>query len=315
MITPLQPTGAIPSAVCALVIALMPLSSHAGKLEEVRQEVRGEDDSDEDSPSSGGDSSSASEAGFDDGCLDDDCEEGGGLIWAAIVGFAFHLPHLLLEGEDAYPMNGWFNRFPYQRGAPGYMEFHEYLAPTAPIETTPEGDYIIDEGTDPSVDRPPGTRPLALRLAGEYSHDLGDIHKPAGYFLFSTIWRIGLEGGITYFRERLQDGANDQLAIGDINLVFRFAQQENIQMRAGLGARLMYDAAQVTPGFNFTYGMDIYPVFPLVLSASIDLGNLGMAFCMHGRGTIGAVFYGVEIYAGWDGFLIGSVHVCKSVNL
>ena len=58
-------------------------------------------------------------------------------------------------------------------------------------------------------------------------------------------------------------------------------------------------------GFNFTYGADFYPVKPIVLSSSIDLGRLGGASLIHGRATIGVIWNRVEVYAGYDVYSVG----------
>lgn len=281
------------------------------KLDSVRDEVRKDG-----SGSSGGSSSSGSDSsGDDDDSFGDgesscppgeECDSGGALLFAMIAGFAFYLPHVIIEGDGAPLAADWFPRYPYQDREPGYMRpAYEDEAVDTPLERTEDGGVIISNETPAATDRPPGTRPLALRIALEYGHGIDDdIHKPAAYMLFSTRWRIGLEAGMTYLREQPSGGLlRDQLMIGDANAIFRFAQNEYIQMRAGLGVRLMYDEGETDAGFNFAYGMDLFPVNPLVISGSIDLGNLGRAFVMHGRGTVGVSFFGVELFVGWDGFL------------
>ncbi len=241
----------------------------------------------------------------DHGCIE---EAGAGDITAMIIGFAFHLPHVLIESKADYSSSGYFYRYPYQKDEDGYMTFTADRSSKITPKRTTDGDLLIGAGED--VTKPARSRPVALRLAAEYSHDLESIHKPAAYLLFSTRWRVGLEAGFTYFREKLSyEPYNDNLGVGDINLIYRFAQSDHIQMRSGLGARMMYDEEQVDAGFNFTYGIDIFPVYPLVVSASIDLGNLGKVLALHGRGHLGAIFWGVELYIGWDGMLIGDVGI------
>ncbi len=172
------------------------------------------------------------------------------------------------------------------------------------------GDKILIGPSTVTQTVPARSRSAALRLTAEYGHDMENVHKPSVYALLSTRWRFGLESGWTYFREQTENQAiADQLYIGDINIIHRFAQSENIQMRSGMGLRLMPGEDQVDLGFNFTYGMDIYPTNPLVFSASVDIGNLGMAFLLHWRAHVGVIFWGLEIFAGGDGWLIGDVAI------
>jgi hypothetical protein len=96
------------------------------------------------------------------------------------------------------------------------------------------------------------------------------------------------------------------LLLGDVNLVYRFAQHEQAQFHFGLGGRLLTDDSDTDLGVNVTYGADIYPVKPLVLSTSIDFGTLGSARLFHGRATVGIICSGWEVYTGYDYLRIGS---------
>jgi hypothetical protein len=69
----------------------------------------------------------------------------------------------------------------------------------------------------------------------------------------------------------------------------------------------MIDGTRVDAGFNASYAMDIFPMRPLVLSASVDVGQLGYALVVHGRGTVGVMLARVELYAGYDVMLIDPV--------
>jgi hypothetical protein len=71
----------------------------------------------------------------------------------------------------------------------------------------------------------------------------------------------------------------------------------------------MSDPAQTRWGFNFTYGADFFPVRPLVLSTALDVGDLGWAAVVHGRGTVGLIHRGGEVFAGYDFLRIGSVNL------
>ncbi len=309
----------VPGLAIASVIVLASFAVHAGKLQKAKDQVRGSSSGSGKSSNSGSGGSSSSEDGqppydTNQGCPPDNpfCEEPAGnedFEWMYMALF-WHGPHVLIEENDDYDCNGYFLRAPYWDGGNGYMSMSSQEAgPQIEVETTQDGDYLIGPST---VTRtvPARSRSAALRLTAEYGHDFENVHKPSGYALLSTRWRFGLESGWTYFREQSENQAiADQLYIGDINLIYRFVQIENIQMRSGAGLRLMPGEDRVDLGFNFTYGIDIYPTKPLVFSASVDIGNLGMAFLLHWRAHVGLIFWGLEIFAGGDGWLIGDVSI------
>ncbi|MFO8070925.1 MAG: hypothetical protein R6V85_03525 [Polyangia bacterium] len=304
-----------------ICLALSPPALGEDKLDEVREEVR-EPSGEGRDPDQGG---AAETPYWGDGhhiedyegsyaCPpgDPNCQTGSETDAAEVLlgyglGFLFWLPHVIIEGPD--PRDGWFAGPPYSGGKRGHMRFEPWFQDEPRAETTEKGDLLIGAGEEPGDDGGRTARPLSLRLSAEYGHDIDDLYKPSAELLLSTSLRFGLQGGVTWFREETVDGV-DQLLVWDANAIFRFAQHEAVEMRSGIGARLMHDfqaAARIDAGFNFTYGLDIFPVDPLVLSASIDLGNLGYAFVAHGRGQIGVTRWGVEIYAGWDAMWIGKV--------
>ncbi len=221
---------------------------------------------------------------------------------ALIFGFFFHLPHYLIEKSSDYRHEDRFLSYPYEGGAKGYMAPPLYKMRRIQPPTTDAGDLLIGAADD-TVEPSYRTRPVALRLLADYSFDFGNIHKTSAFLLFETRWRWGFEAGYSYLRERVDggDGKTNGMGIGDANIVFRFAQHRLIQMRTGFGGRFMTAPwSEAKGGVNFTYGLDIYPFSPVVLSSSVDFGNLRYAFVFHGRGSVGAVFRSFELYVGWD---------------
>ncbi len=73
-----------------------------------------------------------------------------------------------------------------------------------------------------------------------------------------------------------------------------------MQWRAGLGFNWLDDEQATDFGFNFTYGVDVFPVRPLVLSAELDWGTLGSADLFHFRTTAGMIVWHVEVYTGYE---------------
>lgn len=210
---------------------------------------------------------------------------------AYVMAAPFVLPHYSVE-------RGWGKRDGWRRG-----EF-----PARPYASGFKGSMSIDNDSltlekSSQLDEM-GARPISMRLALEYAADLDGVHRPAGYFVLDTTLRLGLESGWSHYME-VDNGEIDRLTLGDINLMFRFAQNEYVQFRMGVGPRFFMGEGVTAVGFNFTYGMDIFPVKPLTIGLHGDLGNAGYAGLAHGRITVGVVLGPVELYAGWDALAIG----------
>jgi hypothetical protein len=274
---------------------LAAVPAQAGKLSRTRSAVR----SSSSNSSSGGSSGSSSGGTVRK-------RSGGGLppVLACVtpMGAIFCLPYFLIEQREpkrngVYHSEGFFLRHPYQDGAPGRM----VIVKDPPAETDPLAE-------PPKATLPPsGSQRHAARLALEYAHDLDGVLRPTARLQLEFPLRLGLESAWTHFIEPLSGGGFDRLTIGDTNLTFRFAQSPSAQFWVGLGLRLLTDAVGTDPGFNFTYGFDLFPGRPLVISASIDLGNLGLAFALHGRATVGVALGVFELYAGYDAMLVDPV--------
>ncbi|MBM82299.1 MAG: hypothetical protein CMJ78_17165 [Planctomycetaceae bacterium] len=92
-------------------------------------------------------------------------------------------------------------------------------------------------------------------------------------------------------------------------MVFRFAQSETVQFRTGLGFNWLEDDGHTDAGFNFTYGVDIYPSRPWVFSTTLDLGALGHSGLVHSRTTVGFQWKRLEVFTGYDFFKVGSAEI------
>jgi hypothetical protein len=165
------------------------------------------------------------------------------------------------------------------------------------------GNLIIEETPLPY------TKWWHLRARGEYADDFDRMTRAGGHVLFDTTFRLGLDTSFDYRQEDLSPNATDDLWTGDMNLLYRFAQSERVQMRAGLGANWLADEEGSEWGFNFTYGGDLMPIEPFVLSAEIDWGRLGHAELFHGRTTVGVEYHHVELYTGFDYYDVGQTQI------
>lgn len=153
-------------------------------------------------------------------------------------------------------------------------------------------------------DRP--TQSFSARLTTEVGSNLGDTESWGGRLQLDTAFRLGLDSEF-FSRTESRSGGQQTISTGDINLIYRFAQSERVEFYSGIGMNYLVDSGgKDALGFNFTYGADFYPVKPIVISSSIDLGRLGGASLIHGRATIGLIWKRVEVYTGYDVYSVGS---------
>ena len=114
--------------------------------------------------------------------------------------------------------------------------------------------------------------------------------------------------------EKLPGGQRDSLTTGDANLVFRFAQGPKALFRTGIGANWLADDVGSDFGFNFTYGFDLFPSKPWVISAELDWGRLGDAHLLHLRTTGGMMIHRGEAYIGVDYYDVGWVETTTLIS-
>ena len=172
--------------------------------------------------------------------------------------------------------------------------------PAAPYDDGHDGYLVIDTLAPIEADG------FAARLWTEYGTDFDDLSRIGTRLLVDTGPRFGLDTEWNQWFERTSMG-DDTLATGDANLVYRFAQHERIQFRSGLGFNWLKDSQEAEFGFNFTYGVDLFPIEPLVVSGTLDLGQIGDASFVHVRSTAGLVWKRAELFTGYDYQRIGSV--------
>lgn len=197
-----------------------------------------------------------------------------GTGFVMIVGGAltspFWAPHAVLG--DSFQSEALFPRFPYDASS-GYLATNEW---------------------------PAHPRHWAARLDAEYVEDFNDLHSIGGHLLVSTTSRFGLDVSAAQFAEKLSGNRWDHLWLGDCNLVFRFAQNKHAEFRAGLGFNWLDDPIQTDFGFNFTYGLDLFPRKPWVVSSVLDWGTLGHEELFRFRTTVGVLLQRFEFYTGYE---------------
>lgn len=255
-----------------------------GKLAALRDEVRVESPADEDEPTSEPHSKHRRDHRHhhhrnpsDDICDDEDDSALGSLFLFAITS------------------PWWAPIAAFDTGDARQAQFPEH-----PYDNVPGALVIMSEPKD-------DISTWIARLRTEYGTDFDGLDRIGGKLLLDTSNRIGLEAGWSVWEEDMAEGFNDSLWTGDVNLVYRFAQNEHIQFRSGLGVAWMHDSVATDVGFNSTYSIDIYPSWPWSLSAELDLGRLGRESRTHFRATAGVVWSALEFYAGYDVLRVGSV--------
>ena len=281
-------TGSIFTTALA-AMALLPFSAALGEYEfdTLRSDVRTERaDPVEDSPPRRDEHDDCDDDPWDG----DDCDDAEDVVgtWALVgIGITspFWVPPAIIG--DTYDRAGYFPTHPYQFHY-GYMVI---------------GDECRYEHA------PDCTGRCAARMASEFGTNLSGIDWLGTRVLVETTPRLGLDADFRLLSEERFPRANDHLWLGDANLLFRFAQDELVQMRTGVGFNYLSDDFDTNFGFNFTYGGDWYLARPWVLSAEMDLGWLGEATVFHLRGTVGANWRFAEAYVGYDYYDIGRSQV------
>ncbi|MEZ6133593.1 MAG: hypothetical protein R3C53_01655 [Pirellulaceae bacterium] len=188
----------------------------------------------------------------------------------------FWAPRAMIGDESSDP--GFFLRYPYLHDRDGALSEQQHSVA--------------------------GTRTWMLRARGEYVDDFDSLSKIGGGLLCDTASRWGIDSEYNYRREELST-ANDSLWTGDFNLVYRFAQSEQLQMRTGIGLNWLADRVDNDLGFNFTYAGDWFPTRPVIVSHEIDWGKLGHAALFHARVTAGINYHRLEVYTGYDYLDVG----------
>lgn len=218
---------------------------------------------------------------------------GAAVLAGVVVSSPFWAPHYFLN--DNLSNRGYFPGGPYA------LDYSDYLG----IDF--DG---IDTHSEQKADRGDFNylKPWALRVATEDGNDFRGLNRLDSSAFFDTTSRFGVQSHWDYFREDLGHGS-DEAILGDTELTYRFTQTDSVEMYAGLGFRLLTDRTDTRGGVNFVYGADFYPSKPMVMSASADVGNLGAAFVVHGRCSVGAVYRHCEILGGYDFLRVGTVNL------
>jgi hypothetical protein len=198
--------------------------------------------------------------------------------WVAtwVLSLPVRVPQAIF-GDDYHP--GGFIKYPFARAHAGNMIMNPL--PGDPIESS------------------------HLRIRLDYADNFRAQQKISTHFIFESRNRWGVEGSFDYLRESVAAGQHEQLWVGDVNVVWRFAQMAKAQMRVGLGMNWQRAAAGTENGINFTYGGDFYLSEPQIISADLDWGRLGSTGLFRVRTTYGRQIGRAKVYVGHEYLSIG----------
>jgi hypothetical protein len=140
----------------------------------------------------------------------------------------------------------------------------------------------------------------AVRLSAEGGTDFGRTGRVGGSFFLETTPRVGFSVRSNVYQRR-SGGRQEDLYLNTADLTYRFAQNEVFEFYTGLGVNLSYLPQRNLDGnVNWTYGIDAYPIKPLIVSGVIDVGAVEGEMDFHTRGSVGANFRHVECFLGYD---------------
>jgi len=269
----------------SMLACVVPATVRGGDLGRAKDEVRKDDDppDDDDGKRGGREGRRRGDHGrdHDDGDHEHGRDDGesdiGGTFALLVLGSPFWVPHLAVGDDFAVPHA--FAVYPYQGGVKG----------------------LVLRGEEA------GGRALAagwLGVTGGWRP--GDLWTGKVDAQLLTSSRFGAATTWYHFVEPQAQGPADTLTAGDVQVTLRFAQNERVSFWTGLGARFMPDE-QLHAGFIIAYGVDVFPVDPITLSARVDAGSLGHAGVGGVSLRAGVLLGPVDFGVGWDLLAIGDV--------
>lgn len=144
----------------------------------------------------------------------------------------------------------------------------------------------------------------AFRVEAEAGYVLAGAGRISGGARMQLPFYVDLATRYTVFVEPDVVGIASFL-LGRVDLEVRVIDANGAQLRIGAGLRHAHDAIGSVLGGGFGIAMDLFPVQPLVLSASADIGFVGRAAVAALRATLGVMIDRTELFVGYhyDGLL------------
>ncbi|QDT35667.1 hypothetical protein [Stratiformator vulcanicus] len=143
------------------------------------------------------------------------------------------------------------------------------------------------------------------RLRFDYLYD-DDINRYGGHLLTQTGNGVGFDAEGHYWDRH--DNANDDFWTGDLNLILSLSSNPRMIFRSGAGMAFIH-VDDTDFGYNITHGVDVYLLGPFLFNAEIDWGEISGEGLLHYRVAFGAQFVGLEWFAGYDSYKLGSLRI------
>jgi hypothetical protein len=140
-----------------------------------------------------------------------------------------------------------------------------------------------------------------------YGDNSGDVDWIGGHLLLGR--GIGIDTEWDHFEESLSSGRQDQLWIGDFNVILGGPINDRLNVYIGGGISWLDDEIATDAGANFTIGGDYFLHENVVWTGAVDVGKIGGASYFHGATTVGLKFECLEIYTGYDYYDIGDTQI------
>jgi hypothetical protein len=167
------------------------------------------------------------------------------------------------------------------------------------------GDYLF---TPRPTDE--GTRKRAGQVWAEGAWQGRGLWRSAGGLRVDGQF-FGVDGDLSYY---LEPAAKDALYLGTANLNLIPIHARRGVLRLGGGFNTMIDGRlpgqghrEYALGWNVTSSFDLFPAWPVVLSARADVGQLYHAWMGRARASVGVMLWRMEIYGGYEHTQVGRV--------
>lgn len=139
---------------------------------------------------------------------------------------------------------------------------------------------------------------VQVRVEGGYVFD--GVARAAVEARAMLPYRFEVDAGFVGLAEPQTSADVALVGMFSAHVGWRFAQDEHWQFRTLLGARTWTDLYGTAGGFDFRYGFEVFPIWPLVISFDFTIGNLNTALTLGGRVTVGFMLDLLELYVGYD---------------
>jgi len=264
-----------------VLVISMSCPAFAGKLDDVRQEIKKPASSKPKNLEAGADAhGGSSEPLFDWSSNENAFEQF--FMTLMVVTSPFWAPYQLCE-HKRWKSDPGFLDWPYQDGADGY------------------GTDALDG--DRALDGFAGRLHLGAGFASWGQRYVGDLR-----IAFDNRFDLHLTGFVLV--EPIDQGKNDYMYFFEPGVSWLFALGDRAQFR--LGAELVLVASPndaPAPGVTATYAIDWFPVEPIVFTFEFAAGVLGEQFYGHSEMTVGLVWGPIEPFVGYEARFVGSQYL------